>query len=103
MTVHQFLDLRKNPQLYEKWVTNLNKNAPVKIAPTNGSRLCSQHFSSEMIIEDRERVILKPNAIPTIFQCAQVCVNHLMATSCCLMYDIYIFLWLICIFLLVNK
>ena len=58
--------------MHAKWVENVNKNAPGKIVPTKGSRLCSAHFSVDMVKEDRERVILKPNAVPTIFNFSQV-------------------------------
>jgi hypothetical protein len=59
--------------MYAKWLENFNKNARVKFVPTGGSRLCSEHFSSEMKEEGGQRVILKPFAVPTIFPTSQVC------------------------------
>jgi hypothetical protein len=59
----------------------------VKFAPTKGSRVRSKHFSLDMIEEGGERVILKPDAFPTIFPNSGVCPNffHLFAllTSYC--------------------
>ena len=46
----------------------------MKFIPTKGSRVCSKHFSTDMIDEVGQRVILKPNAVPTIFPSSQVCV-----------------------------
>jgi hypothetical protein len=60
--------------MYTKWLENVNKNALVKFVPTGGSRICSEHFSSDMKEEGGQRVILKPFAVPTIFPTSQVCV-----------------------------
>jgi hypothetical protein len=60
--------------MYAKSLENVNKNALVKFVPTGGSRLCSEHFSSDMKDEGGQRVILKPFAVPTIFPTSEVCV-----------------------------
>jgi hypothetical protein len=59
--------------MYTKWLENVNKNVLVKLVPTGGSRICSEHFSSDMKEEGGQRVILKPFAVPTIFSTSQVC------------------------------
>ena len=59
--------------MYTKWLENVNKNVLVKFIPTRVSRICSEHFSSDMKEEGGQRVILKPFAVPTIFPTSQVC------------------------------
>ena len=47
----------------------MNKHAPVKFVPTKSSRLCSEHFSADMFEKGyRQKVVLKPDAVPTIFK-----------------------------------
>jgi hypothetical protein len=58
--------------MYATWVAIVNRNAPVKFAPTKGSHVCSEHFSLDMIKEGGARVILKLDAFPTIFPNSQV-------------------------------
>ena len=41
---------------------------PVKFVPMKNSRLCSKHFSADMFEKGySQRPVLKPNAVPTIF------------------------------------
>ena len=68
-----FPDAKAYPKLRAKWVENVNKYAPYEFVPKRGSRICSEHFGPDMIEEGRERVVLKPNAVPTIFPSLQVC------------------------------
>ena len=72
---YSFPDPKKNPELYKKWLDNVNKNAPVKFVVAEGTdrRICSEHFSADMKEEGGQRVILKPFAVPTIFHTSQVC------------------------------
>ena len=60
----------KNPELYSIWVKNANKGGPAKFVPRKDSRICSEHFSSDMFEEDGRggKAILKPFAVPTIFK-----------------------------------
>ena len=60
--------------MYAKWVENVNKNALVKFVPTEATRICSEHFRSDMKEEGGQKVILTPFAVPTIFTTSQVCV-----------------------------
>jgi hypothetical protein len=75
--INSFPDPKKYPEMYGKWLENVNRNAQVKFVPTGGSRLCSKHFSSEMKEEGGQRVILKPFAVPTIFPTSKVCASFL--------------------------
>ena len=61
--------------MFTLWVRNVNQNAPAKFVPTKGSRICSEHFSYDMIMitDGGKRVTLKPGAVPTIFPNSQVC------------------------------
>ena len=59
--------------MYNKWLENVNRNTLVRFVPTEGTRICSQHFSPDMKEEGGHRVILKPFAVPTIFSTSQVC------------------------------
>ena len=59
--------------MYTKWLENVNKNVLVTFIPTRVSRICSEHFSSDVKEEGGQRVILKPFAVPTIFPTSQVC------------------------------
>ena len=72
--IHSFPNAKKNPHQYAMWVENINRNAPIKLSPTTASRVCSEHFSEDMIDGSGQRVILKPNAVPTIFSKSQVCI-----------------------------
>jgi hypothetical protein len=74
LQIHRFPNAKKNPEQYAIWVKNVNRNAPVKFVPTTASRICSEHFSADMIGESGQRVMLKPNALPTIFPESQVCI-----------------------------
>ncbi len=68
-----FPDAKAFPEIHAKWVENVNKYTPYEFVPKPGSRLCSEHFGPNMIEEGRQRVVLKPFAIPTIFPNLQVC------------------------------
>ena len=61
--------MKKYPELHSMWVENINKVTLVKFVPTNKSRLCSKHFSADMFAKTgySKRTVLKPNAVPTIF------------------------------------
>ncbi len=74
MYIHSFPDWKKNAEMYAKWVENVNKNALVKFVPTEATRICSEHFRSDMKEEGGQKVILTPFAVPTIFTTSQVCV-----------------------------
>ncbi|XP_028415048.1 uncharacterized protein LOC114538133 [Dendronephthya gigantea] len=50
---------------------NINKNAAVEFTPNKGSRVCSEHFSVDMMQKVGQRTMLLPYAIPTIFQKSQ--------------------------------
>ncbi|CAB3987619.1 DNA transposase THAP9, partial [Paramuricea clavata] len=78
-----FPDPKKYPEMYGKWLENVNRNAQVKFMPTGGSRLCSEHFSSaaEMKEEGGQRVILTPFAVPTIFPISKVMKNGETSTK----------------------
>ena len=61
-------------KMYSKWLENINKNKGLdKFVPTEGTRICSEHFSPDMKEEGGSKVILKPYAFPTIFPTLQVC------------------------------
>ncbi len=49
--------------MYNKWLENVNKNTLVRFVPTEGTRICSQHFSPDMQEEGGHRVILITEAI----------------------------------------
>ena len=70
---YSFPDAKAFPEIHAKWVENVNKYTPYEFVPKPGSRLCSEHFGPNMIEEGRQRVVLKPFAIPTIFPNLQVC------------------------------
>ena len=70
-----FPDAQNNAKLHAKWMENVCNNAPVGFVVKKGSRLCSAHFDAEMIQKVGQRMMLLPDAIPTIFQNAiKVCV-----------------------------
>ena len=71
--IYSFPDPNSFPEIYGKWVENVNSHTPYQFVPKKGSRLCSVHFSPDMIQEGRERVTLKKNAVPTIFPTDEVC------------------------------
>ena len=60
MYIHSFPDGKKNAEMYAKWVENVNKNALVKFVPTEATRICSEHFRSDMKEEVGQKVILNP-------------------------------------------
>ena len=72
-----FPDPNVFPELHAIWVESVGKHSPIKFVPSKGSRLCSKHFSKDMIEEDRMRVILKPNAVPSIYHNVEVCAFEL--------------------------
>ena len=80
-----FPDRKKTPELYNKWLENVNKHTLVKFVPTEATRICSEHFSYDMKEEGGQRVTLKPFAVPTIFYACQVCpfvsVSHILCNS----------------------
>jgi hypothetical protein len=75
--IYSFPDPKKYPEMYGKWLENVNRNARIKFVQTRGSRLCSEHFSSEMKEEGGQRVILKLFAVPKIFPTSKVCASFL--------------------------
>ncbi|XP_031147422.1 THAP domain-containing protein 2-like [Sander lucioperca] len=48
----------------QQWIHNLKRKS---WTPNKHSRLCSIHFTQDSFIVGRERVTLKPDAVPTIF------------------------------------
>ena len=48
LTNYSFPDEIKSPELHGKWVQGLNSCSPVEIVPVQDSRVCSEHFSTEM-------------------------------------------------------
>ena len=68
-----FPDRKKNPEMYNKWLEIINQNRLVELVPTEETRICSEHFSNDMKEEGRQRVALKPFAVPTIFNGSKVC------------------------------
>ena len=48
---YRFPDQNKNPEMYMKWLENVNENANVKFVPKKGNRVCSEHFSPHMVKE----------------------------------------------------
>ena len=60
--------------MYAIWLERVNRNSPVKFAPTSGSRICSEHFSMDMFEKGGQRMNLKPYAVPTIFPKYEVCI-----------------------------
>ncbi len=91
MYIHSFPDRKKNPEMYAKWVESVNKNAPVKFVPTEATRICSEHFRSDMKEEGGQKVILTPFAVPTIFTTSQVCVFVIFS-----LYNVFVFDSLTC-------
>ena len=74
----RFPDPEKKPELHAIWVENVNRDAAVKFIPTKGSRLCSEHFSANVLQMTEQKVTLLPDAVPTIFQKSQVCTPKVM-------------------------
>ncbi|XP_028401622.1 uncharacterized protein LOC114524672 [Dendronephthya gigantea] len=72
ITSHRFPDAEKSPELHALWMENINKNVPVEFTPIKGSRVCSEHFSVDMMQKVGQRTMLLPYAIPTIFEKSQV-------------------------------
>ncbi len=60
--------MKRFPELHSIWVENISKLMPVKFVPMKNSRLCSKHFSADMFEKGySQRTVLKPYAVPTIF------------------------------------
>ncbi|XP_028416401.1 THAP domain-containing protein 5-like [Dendronephthya gigantea] len=54
----------------------MNRDAAVKFIPTKGSLLCSEHFRADMLQMTGQKMMLLPDAVPTIFQKSQVKQNE---------------------------
>ncbi|XP_046840890.1 THAP domain-containing protein 2-like isoform X6 [Xenia sp. Carnegie-2017] len=67
---HRFPDAAKHPHLLEMWVSSIKQNSRtmIEFAPNKWSRICSEHFSDHMKETVGNRVVLKLNAVPTIFK-----------------------------------
>lgn len=68
--ISRFPDAQRRPELHRIWLENVNKHAPVKFVPTKSSCLCSEHFTADMFYKKGNhgsRAVLKPSAVPTIF------------------------------------
>ena len=69
---YSFPDEIKSPELHRKWVQGLNSCSPAEIVPVQDSRVCSEHFSTEMFDNKYgllgEKAVLKSNAVPRIFE-----------------------------------
>ena len=76
--IYSFPDAQLHPELYARWMENVKKNAPVQFVARKGSRLCSEHFSVDVMQQVGQRIMLLPGAVPTIFQNSQVCVYILV-------------------------
>lgn len=72
-TYFSFPNANKNPKQYARWIESINKDAPVKIVPNASSRVCSNHFCTDMVDKTGQRVVLKLHAVPTIFPYSKVC------------------------------
>ena len=72
-TTCSFPDAEKNPKLHARWLENVKTNASVWFIPRKDGRLCSEHFSVDMVQQVGQRMMLLPDAVPTIFQNFKVC------------------------------
>ncbi|KAL1505179.1 hypothetical protein ABEB36_004801 [Hypothenemus hampei] len=56
-----------DPQRRKRWLINCRR---INWTPSSNSRLCSDHFEPNQYEQNRQdgRKLLKPNAIPTLFQ-----------------------------------
>lgn len=72
-TTCSFSDAEKNPKLHARWLENVKKNAPVWFNPRKDGRLCSEHFSGDMVQQVGQRMMLLPDVVPRIFQSFEVC------------------------------
>ena len=70
---YSFPDAGKNPKLHARWLENVKKNAPVWFNPRKDGRLCSEHFSADMVQQVGQKMMLLPDAVPTIFHDFKVC------------------------------
>lgn len=63
----------KYPEQWQMWISNVKVTKP-GFVPSRAkylNRLCSKHFSEELIIHNDKRATLLPGAIPTIFYTAK--------------------------------
>ena len=57
----------KNPELRKKWADQVKRTRD-KWEPTAYSYLCSKHFEDNSLGVGKVRALLKPGAIPTLFE-----------------------------------
>ena len=63
----------------QSWVSSLNR---VNFVPSNNAKLCSEHFEASCFKQDTKNVILKSDAIPSIFDHSKVQDTSLKYAKC---------------------
>ena len=96
--ISRFPDAQRRPELHRIWLENVNNYAPVKFVPTKSSCLCSEHFTADMFYEksnSSSRPVLKPSAVPTVFNQWLSQVSLLAIKSCCFTIQVYVPVFLV--------